>query len=50
MERVNGPNERRALAEWQVRATMQPNVVEGARYAQRCPVGFGVPMDVVIAA
>ena len=25
-------------------------LVAGARYAQRCPVEFGVPMDVVIAA
>jgi len=25
-------------------------LVAGARYAQRCPVGFGVPMEVVIAA
>ena len=26
------------------------SLVAGARYAQRCPVEFGVPMDVVIAA
>jgi hypothetical protein len=25
-------------------------LVAGARYAQRCPVEFGVPMEVVIAA
>jgi hypothetical protein len=26
------------------------SLVAGARYAQRCPVEFGVPMEVVIAA
>jgi hypothetical protein len=25
-------------------------LVAGARYAQRCPVEFGVPMEAVIAA
>jgi len=47
---VFGPNDTRALAVGQVRATTQLQLVAGARYAQRCPVEFGVPMEVVIAA
>ncbi len=33
-----------------VRAKCLLSLVAGARYAQRCPVEFGVPTEAVIAA
>jgi hypothetical protein len=43
---VNG-EKRKALSGF---AKCPTSLVAGARYAQRCPVEFGVPMEVVIAA
>ena len=43
---VNG-EKRKALSSC---AKCPTSLVAGARYAQRCPVEFGVPMEVVIAA
>ncbi len=44
--RVN-EQKRKALGDF---AKCLTSLVAGARYAQRCPVEFGVPMEVVIAA
>jgi hypothetical protein len=39
------------LRSFGTRSGLYPTLfVAGARYAQRCPVEFGVPMEVVIAA
>ena len=45
------PNQLNLAPNWKRPAPKEPALamVAGARYAQRCPVEFGVPMEVVIA-